>query len=110
MRLRENKILSSKMLYRRHINYFQVLEGRRKKMLRRGISIEKATCREILRKQLEMLAQDSVGSKGQSLADKSLVMNQLYRSLVYPFTLVTAFGFTYLCFNLIIKGNKLFQS
>lgn len=72
----------------------------------RGISIEKATCREILRKQLEMLAQDSVDSKGAYLVNKSLAINQLYKSLVYPFYLIFSFIFVYLCFKELMKGDE----
>lgn len=79
-------------------------------MKRRGVSVEKATNREILRKQLEMLAEDSVKRNGEYLIKNSLAMNQLYKSLVHPFSLLFSFIFAYLCFSFSVKLHKLLWS
>ena len=79
-------------------------------MKRMGISVEKATNREILRKQLEMLAEDSVSLSGERLIRNSLAMDQLYKSLVHPFSLLFGIVVAHLCFSFFVKIHKLFRS
>ena len=77
---------------------------------RRGIPIQKASNQEILRKQMEMLAEDSVGSRGMELVQKSRAVNELYKTLVQPFPMklfLCALILIHLFSGFQIKINKL---
>lgn len=86
--------------------------GEVKMIKRRGIPIQKASNQEILRKQMEMLAEDSVGSRGMELVQKSRAVNELYKTLVQPFPMklfLCALILIHLFSGFLIKINKLFR-
>lgn len=82
------------------------------KKKRRGIHVEEATNKEILRKQLEMLAERSVECTTENLIKISEMMGSLYKSLEMPFCVkicVCIIIFGHFGLHIIKKLNELFR-
>ena len=75
--------------------------------MRRGFPIEKATRNEILRKQIELLAEDSYRKSGIGLVQNSLAIAELSKQLIHPFAMIILPVLLHLFICNIIKINKL---
>ena len=73
---------------------------------RKGIPVEKAHNREILRKQMEMLAEDSTEQSGHQLAETSMAMVEIYKWLPHPFPMIFLIIFFHFVICFFIKFKK----
>lgn len=74
--------------------------------MRRGNGIEKATRNEILRKQIELLAEDSYRKSGNDLVQSSLAMAKLSKQLRQPFIVIVLTVLLHFFICSLIKLNK----
>lgn len=76
--------------------------------MRRGMPVEEATRREILRKQMELLAEYSKHNPlGCELPEGSREMTRIYRELSKPFLIILSAALFYLGLGFLVCIKKL---